>query len=46
MTIALYARPVKDNHADYVKTLSTRLNKENITLIINDVYFAHLKKEY
>ena len=46
MTIALYARPVKDNHADYVKTLSTRLNKENITLIIHDVYFTFLKKEF
>lgn len=46
MTIALYARPVKDNHADYVKTLSTRLNKENITLVIHSVFFAYLKKEY
>lgn len=46
MTIALYARPVKDNHADYVKTLSTRLNKENITLVIHSVYFAYLKKEF
>ncbi len=46
MTIALYARPVKDNHADYVKTLSTRLDKENITLTIHSVYYAYLKKEY
>lgn len=46
MVIALYARPVKDNHADYVKTLSTRLNKENITLLIHDVYFSYLKKEF
>jgi NAD+ kinase len=46
MTIALYARPVKDNNADYVKTLSTCLNKKNITLIIHDVYFSFLKKEF
>lgn len=46
MTIALYARPVKDNHADYVKTLSTRLNRENIQLVVHDVYFAYLKKEF
>src|SRR6201988_10554 len=46
MIIALYDRPVKDNNADYVKTLNTRLNKENITLIIHDVYFAFLKKEF
>lgn len=46
MTIALYARPVKDNHADYVKTLSTRLNKEGISLVIHSTYFAYLKKEF
>lgn len=46
MTIALYARPVKDNNADYVKTLSTRLNRENIQLVIHDIYFAFLKKEF
>lgn len=46
MTIALYARPVKDNHADYVKTLSTRLNKEDIGLVIHSAYFAYLKKEF
>lgn len=46
MTIALYARPVKDNHADYVKTLSTRLDKENIALTIHSAYFAFLKKEF
>lgn len=46
MTIALYARPVKDNHADYVKTLSTRLDKENITLTVHSTYYAFLKKEF
>lgn len=46
MTIALYARPVKDNHADYVKTLSTRLDKESITLSIHAAYYAYLKKEF
>jgi NAD+ kinase len=46
MTIALYARCVKDNHADYVKTLSTKLNKENVQLIIHDSYYAFLKKEF
>lgn len=46
MTIALYARPVKDNHADYVKTLSTRLDKENITLVIHSAFYAYLKKEF
>lgn len=46
MMIALYARPVKDNHADYVKTLSTRLDKENISLSIHAAYYAYLKKEF
>lgn len=46
MTIALYARCVKDNHPDYVKTLSTKLNKENVQLIIHDSYYAFLKKEF
>jgi len=46
MTIALYARPVKDNHADFVKTLSTCLNRESRHLVIHDVYFSYLKKEF
>lgn len=46
MTVALYARPVKDNGPDYVKTLSTRLNKEGIQLVIYKAYFAYLKKEF
>ncbi len=46
MTVALYARPVKDNVPDYVKTLSTRLNKEGIGLVIHKVYFTYLKKEF
>jgi NAD+ kinase len=46
MNIALYARPVADNHPDYVKTLSTRLNRENITLTIHSAYYAFLKKEF
>ncbi len=46
MIIALYARPVKENHAEFVKTLSTRLNKENITLLVHSTYFSFLKKEF
>jgi NAD+ kinase len=46
MTIALYARTVKDNHADYVKTLSTCLNRGNFRLVIESRYFAFLKKEF
>ena len=46
MTVALYARPVKDNVPDYVKTLSTRLNKEGIDLIIHKTYFSYLKSEF
>jgi NAD+ kinase len=46
MTVALYARPVKDNVPDYVKTLNTRLNKENIRLIVFQPYFSFLKKEF
>ena len=46
MTVALYARPVKDNSPDYVKTLSTRLNKEGIELFIHKAYVAYLKKEF
>ncbi|MBS1645899.1 MAG: NAD kinase [Bacteroidetes bacterium] len=45
-TFALYARCVKDNSCDYVKTLSTRLVKEGIQLIIHKTYFDFLKKEY
>lgn len=46
MTIAVYARSVKDNHPDYIKTLSTKLNKANIQLVINESYYAFLKKEF
>ena len=46
MTIAVYARSVKDNHPDYIKTLSTKLNKANIKLIINESYYSFLKKEF
>jgi NAD+ kinase len=45
MTVAFYARPVKDNVPDYVKTLNTRLNKEGINLIIFEPYYLFLKKE-
>jgi NAD+ kinase len=46
MTVALYARPVKDNVPDYVKTLSTLLNKEGFDLVIHRAYFDYLKKEF
>jgi NAD+ kinase len=46
MRIAVYARSVKDNHPDYIKTLSTKLNKENIQLLINEAYYSFLKKEF
>ncbi len=46
MTIGVYARSVKDNHADFIKTLFTKLNKESIELIIFDKYYEFLKKEY
>ncbi|MFL5753236.1 MAG: NAD kinase [Bacteroidia bacterium] len=46
MTIAVYARSVKDNHADYIKTLSTKLNKEHIELIIFEDYYKFLKEEF
>jgi NAD+ kinase len=46
VTVALYARPVKDNVPDYVKTLSTCLNKEGISLVIHKAYFSYLKKEF
>ena len=46
MTIAVYARPVKDNHADYIKTLSTKLSKENVKLIIFEDYYKFLKQEF
>jgi NAD+ kinase len=46
MKIALYARNVKDNLPDYVKTLSTKLNRENIKLTIFHSYFEFLKKEF
>lgn len=46
MTVALYARPVKDNVPDFVKTLSTSLTKEGISLVIHKAYFTYLKKEF
>ena len=46
MTIAVYARCVKDNHPDYVKTLSTRLDHEGVQLIIHEKYYQFLKKEF
>jgi NAD+ kinase len=46
MKIALYARSVKDNLPDYVKTLSTKLNKENIKLIIFESYYNYLKTDF
>jgi NAD+ kinase len=46
MTLAFYARPVKDNVPDYVKTLNTRLSKEGFNLIIFQPYYFFLKKEF
>jgi NAD+ kinase len=46
MRIGVYARPVKDNHADYIKTLSTKLNKENIQLYVHETFYTFLKKEF
>ncbi|MHB8260280.1 MAG: NAD kinase [Bacteroidia bacterium] len=46
MTIALYARPVKDNVPDYVKTLHSLLNKKEVTLLIHKAYLEYLKKEF
>lgn len=46
MTIAIYARSVKDNHADYIKTLNTKLSKENIGLIIFAPFYSYLKEEF
>lgn len=44
--IAVYARPVKDNHPDYVKTLSTKLNKAGVELMIHETYYQFLKENY
>lgn len=46
MTIALYARPVKDNAPDYVKTLHSLLNKKDVALLIHKAYIDYLKKEF
>jgi NAD+ kinase len=46
MTIAVYARLTKDNHPDYIKTLSTKLNKENISFILNEDYYRFLKEHF
>jgi NAD+ kinase len=46
MTIAVYARCVKDNHPDYLKTLSTRLDHEGVQLLIHEDYFKFLKQEF
>jgi NAD+ kinase len=44
--IAVYARPVKDNHPDYVKTLSTKLNKAGVELMIHETYYQFLREHY
>src|SRR3954465_12903007 len=45
MTIALYARSTKDNHAGYIEQIHQYLADEGVELIIHDVFYNHLRSE-
>ncbi|HEX7412730.1 MAG TPA: NAD(+)/NADH kinase, partial [Bacteroidia bacterium] len=46
MTIALYARPVKNNVPDFVNTLKKSCGLLNVALVIHKAYLDYLKKEF
>ena len=46
MTIAVYARSTKDNHADYVEQIFNALKTENVNLFIFEAYYNYLKSVY
>ncbi|MDP3557154.1 MAG: NAD kinase [Bacteroidota bacterium] len=46
MTIAIYARSTKDNHATYVEQIYTILKNEKVDLIIHEPYYNYLKENY
>lgn len=43
MTIAVYARSTKDNHADYIRQIHEHLTREGVDLIIHEPYYRFLK---
>jgi NAD+ kinase len=45
MTIAVYARSTKDNHAGFIGQIYNYLTDEGVQLIIHEDYYAHLKKD-
>lgn len=43
MTIAIYARSTKDNHAAYIEQIHTYLKSEGVDMIIYEPYYNYLK---
>lgn len=43
MTIAVYARSTKDNHAAYIQQIHAHLAKEGVELIIYEPYYNYLR---
>lgn len=43
MTIAIYARSTKDNHAGYIEQIYRYLKNENVEVIIHEPYYRFLK---
>lgn len=43
MTVAVYARPTKDNHASYIEQIYHYLKEEGVDLIIHEPYYQFLK---
>lgn len=46
MTIAIYARSTRDNHADYIRLIHAHLAKEGVELIIYEPYYNYLRETY
>ncbi|WP_317899589.1 NAD kinase [Aurantibacillus circumpalustris] len=43
MTIAIYARSTKDNHAAYIEQMHNYLKAEGVDMIVYEPYYAYLK---
>src|SRR6218665_1482437 len=46
MTIAVYARSTKDNHADHIRQIYEFLAKEGVELIIHEPYYNYLRAHF
>jgi NAD+ kinase len=45
MTIAIYARSTKDNHAVYIEQITQCLRAENVDVIVYEPYYRYLKSQ-